>query len=51
MYDQVGTMTFTFADGNNASFHYDITGVGPAEVSQTKPITRQLLAALGTTCQ
>jgi hypothetical protein len=50
-YDKVGTVTFTFADGNNASFHYDITGVGPAEVSQTKPITRQVFTAPGTTCQ
>src|SRR5215471_504957 len=50
-YDQVGTVMFIFADGNTASFHYDITAVGPAEVSQTKTITRQPLAALGTTCQ
>ncbi len=48
----VGTMTLTFSDGNNANFHYDITGVGTAPVSQTKQITRELFAApAGTKCQ
>ena len=47
----VGTATFTFADGNHASFAYTLTGIGPTSVSQTKQITRQLFTASGTTCQ
>jgi hypothetical protein len=47
----VGTATFTFADGNHASFAYSITGIGPTTVSQTKQITRQLFTSSGTTCQ
>ncbi len=47
----VGTATFTFADGNHASFAYTITGIGPTIVTQTKQITRQLFSAAGTTCQ
>jgi hypothetical protein len=48
--DMVGTATFTFADGNNATFAYDITGVGPARVTQSKAITREVFTAPGTTC-
>ncbi len=46
-----GSATFTFADGNNATFAYTVTGVAPAPVTQVKAITRQLLHAPGTTCQ
>ena len=41
-----GTATFTFSDGNNASFHYTVEGV-----TQTKAITRQVLVPPATTCQ
>ncbi len=48
----VGTATFTFADGNHATFDYATDGSGglPA-VSQRKPITRVPLAAGGTVCR
>jgi hypothetical protein len=46
-----GTATFTFADGNNATFAYTVTGVTPAPVTQTKQITRQVFRAPGTICQ
>jgi len=42
----VGRATFTFADGNHASFDYTIN-----EVAQTKQITRQVFAPPGTICQ
>ena len=42
----VGTATFTFSDGNNASFAYTVNGV-----SQTKAITREVFQPPGTTCQ
>jgi hypothetical protein len=42
----VGTASFTFADGNNATFAYTVNGV-----SQSKPITRQVFRAPGTLCQ
>ena len=42
----VGMATFTFTDGNNASFAYTVNGV-----SQTKAITREVFQAPGTTCQ
>ena len=48
---KVGTATFTFADGNTATFAYSITGVGPNLVTQTKTITREIFAAPGTVCQ
>jgi hypothetical protein len=41
----VGAATFTFADGNNATFAYTV-----GSVAQTKPITRQVFAAPGTVC-
>jgi hypothetical protein len=42
----VGTATFTFSDGNNATFAYTVNGV-----SQTKAITREIFQPPGTTCQ
>jgi len=41
----VGTLTLTFADGNNATMDYILMGV-----AQHKIITRQLFSASGTTC-
>jgi hypothetical protein len=41
-----GTATFTFADGNNASFDYTVNGI-----SQTKLITRQVFVPNGTACR
>jgi len=43
---EVGTATFTFADGNNAAFAYIVNGI-----SQTKQITRKVFVAPGTVCQ
>jgi hypothetical protein len=42
----VGTATFTFANGNSATFAYTVDGV-----AQTKTITRQVFANPGTVCQ
>jgi hypothetical protein len=42
----VGTATFTFSDGNTASFAYTVNGV-----AQAKAITREILQSPGTTCQ
>ena len=42
---EVGTATFTFSDGNNASFAYTVSGI-----TQTKPITRQVFSSAGTVC-
>jgi predicted esterase len=42
----VGAATFTFSDGNNASFAYTVNGI-----SQTKNITREVFANPGTVCQ
>jgi hypothetical protein len=50
--EQVGTATFTFADGNHATFSYTTNGGGglPA-ATQSKTITRYLFAApAGTLC-
>jgi hypothetical protein len=41
----VGNATFTFSDGNNASFAYTVNGV-----SQTKTITREVFRSPGTVC-
>jgi hypothetical protein len=41
----VGTMTVTFADGNNATLAYTVNGV-----TQSKSITRQVFRAPGTVC-
>ena len=42
----VGTATVTFADGNAATFAYAVNGA-----SRSRPITRQVFAPPGTTCQ
>ena len=42
----VGTMTLTFANGNDATFAYTVNGV-----SQNKLITRQVFRTPGTVCQ
>jgi hypothetical protein len=42
----VGTATFTFSDGNNATFAYTVNGV-----SQAKAITREIFHNPGTVCQ
>ena len=48
---KVGTATFTFADGNNATFSYTVQVTGmAAPVTQSKAITREIFTAPGTTC-
>jgi hypothetical protein len=42
----VGMATFTFSDGNNATFAYTVNGI-----AQNKAITREIFAAPGTVCQ
>jgi hypothetical protein len=42
----VGTATFTFADGNDATFAYTVN-----DISQQKAITREVFQAPGTVCQ
>jgi hypothetical protein len=42
----VGTLTLTFADGNNAAFAYTVNGI-----SQAKSITRQVFQPPGTVCR
>jgi hypothetical protein len=47
----VGTLTLTFATGNNASFAYTVALNGPASaVTQTKTIVRQVFRTPGTVC-
>jgi len=41
----VGSATFTFTDGNAASFAYTVNGI-----SQTKAITREIFGGIGTIC-
>lgn len=49
---EVGTLTITFANGNSASFQYDVTLNGPAsKVTQTKTVTREVWDPPGTVCQ
>ena len=49
---KVGTATFAFADGNNATFDYTVQLAGmPAPLHQQKQITRQIFTAPGTTCR
>ncbi len=43
---EVGTATFTFADGNHATFASTVDGV-----AQSRQITREIFAAPGTVCQ
>lgn len=46
----VGTLTVTFASGNNASYAYTVTLTGQITVTQIKTITRQVFRAPGTVC-
>ncbi len=49
---QVGTATFTFADGNHAAFDYATNDVGGLPIAmQTKQITRFPAAAGGVVCR
>ena len=43
---QVGTASFSFADGNNANFAYTVNGI-----AQNKAITREVFTNPGTVCQ
>jgi hypothetical protein len=48
---KVGTATFGFTDGNNATFTYSVQLAGMASpVTQSKSISRQVFTAPGTTC-
>ena len=48
----VGTLTLTFADGNNATFAYTVAFGNPqATVTQSKQLTRLVFRAPGTICQ
>jgi hypothetical protein len=48
----VGTATFSFADGNNGTFAYQVNDPYAALVAtQSKPITRQVFRLPGTVCQ
>jgi hypothetical protein len=42
----VGRATFTFSDGNNATFAYAVNGV-----TQSKAITREVFVSPGTVCR
>jgi hypothetical protein len=42
----VGSASFAFSDGNNATFSYRVN-----DISQTKSITRQIFRTPGTVCQ
>jgi len=46
MLTAVGTASFTFSDGDDASFAYTVNGI-----SQTKAITREVFQSPGTVCQ
>ena len=49
---KVGTATFTFTDGNNATFDYTVQLAGMASpLTQSKAITREIFATGGTTCR
>ena len=48
----VGTATFSFTDGNNGTFAYQVNDPYAAIVAtQTKAITRQVFRLPGTVCQ
>ena len=47
---KAGTATFTFQDGNHASFAYSV-GVAGATTTQTKALTRQVFASPRTLCE
>ncbi|HEV2976476.1 MAG TPA: hypothetical protein VG425_02710 [Casimicrobiaceae bacterium] len=47
----VGMATFSFTDGNNGTFAYQVNDPNAAIVAtQTKAITRQVFRAPGTVC-
>jgi hypothetical protein len=47
----VGAVTFTFSDGNNGTFAYNVNlGDGVNKATQAKAITRQVFRAPGTVC-
>jgi serine protease len=49
---KVGTATFTFANGNQATFGYTVqTAAMPAPASQSKTITREVFGPPGTVCR
>ena len=49
---KVGTATFTFANGNSATFAYTAQLAGmTAAATRTKAITREIFTAPGTACQ
>jgi len=49
---KVGTATFTFTDGNNATFAYTVQLADMmTPVTQMKSITREIFSPPGTTCQ
>jgi hypothetical protein len=49
---KVGTATFTFANGNSATFAYSVQLAGMANAAvQSKQITRQVFVAPGTACR
>jgi hypothetical protein len=49
---KVGTATFTFAEGNDATFQYTVQLPGMASpVTQAKLITREVFSLYGTTCR
>ena len=49
---KVGTATFTFSDGNNATFDYSVQLAGMmTPVAQSKAITREIFASPGTACR
>jgi hypothetical protein len=52
-YQTVGTATFVFDDGNNATFTYNVSRFGTQipPSYQIKPITRQVFRPPGTVCQ
>ncbi len=51
-YTPVGTLTLSFADGNNATFAYTVTlGNPPVSVMQSKQLTRLVFRSPGTTCR
>jgi hypothetical protein len=48
----VGDATFTFSDGNNGTFAYNVDlGDGVNKANQVKAITRQVFGTPGTVCQ
>jgi uncharacterized delta-60 repeat protein len=54
VYSDQGPFTLTFADGNNASFHFEFDWADynyPIFVNRTQAITRQVFNSPGTTCR